>query len=108
MPERVLHVDDEDAFLDTVRETLEGEGYEVVSFNNLGYAKWAAAEFHFDVFVCDGDIGPDDGREWATELHGAGLTVLVISDKEAPGVPFLCKPFRTEVLLAKLRELTGA
>jgi len=119
--ETVLLVEDEKALRELLRETLEVNGYTVLVAGNAEEGLRSAAEHDRPIHLLVTDVvlpGPS-GRKLADELSRTRpqTKVLYISGytDEAiirhgifgPGVPFLSKPFSSEVLLRTITELLG-
>lgn len=104
---RVLHVDDRENWVSTVRMVLEGHGYEVTSFENLSSAKEAAAKGEFDYYICDRQLLGQDGGVWAAELRSQGKKAMILATESYEDVPFVSKrlPEWPETLRAFLQAL---
>lgn len=105
--QRVLHVDDREAWRDTVKMVLESD-FEVVSFASLSMAQLTAERERFDYFVCDNHILDEDGGTWAVELQRNGEKVVMVSSEGQDGIAFVPKgKFSKEALLEAFRSLCG-
>jgi DNA-binding response OmpR family regulator len=114
---RVLVIDDDASVLDMIAMALQDEGYVVVTavdgFDGLA----AHADEAFDAIVSDVNMPRVDGFTLCRRLRDAGdatpLLLLSARDSEideALGLDlgaddYLCKPFRSRVLAARLRAV---
>ena len=120
MPEtkpRVLVVDDDRAVRDSLRRSLEFNGYDVVLAGDGAEALATVGGAHPDVVVMDVMMPRLDGIEATRALRSAGndVPVLVLTARDAVGDrvegldagadDYLTKPFALEELLARLRAL---
>jgi CheY-like chemotaxis protein len=113
---RVLLVDDNEMFLDSATDVLEGEGYEVVSASSGEEALDFVQVHRFGVVVMDIKMAGLNGIETFVQMkrHCADLKVIVLTAHlvedlirraEAEGaVAVLKKPVKTAMLLAKIEE----
>ncbi|KQV77454.1 two-component system response regulator [Nocardioides sp. Root122] len=114
---RVLVVDDDRAVRDSLRRSLEFNGYEVVLAADGAEALVTLGVQHPDVVVIDVMMPRLDGIETTRALRAAGndVPVLVLTARDAVGDrvegldagadDYLTKPFALEELLARLRAL---
>ncbi len=114
---RVLVVDDDRAVRDSLRRSLEFNGYDVVLASDGAEALVAVGARHPDVVVIDVMMPRLDGIETTRALRAAGndVPVLVLTARDAVGDrvegldagadDYLTKPFALEELLARLRAL---
>ncbi len=114
---RVLVVDDDKAVRDSLRRSLEFNGYEVVLACDGAEALVTLGTHHPDVVVMDVMMPRLDGVETTRALRAAGndVPVLVLTARDAVGDrvegldagadDYLTKPFALEELLARLRAL---
>jgi two-component system response regulator MprA len=114
---RVLVVDDDRAVRDSLRRSLEFNGYEVVLAGDGAEGLVAVGAQHPDVVVIDVMMPRLDGIETTRALRAAGndVPVLVLTARDAVGDrvegldagadDYLTKPFALEELLARLRAL---
>ena len=114
---RVLVVDDDRAVRDSLRRSLEFNGYEVVLAADGAEGLVAVGAHHPDVGVGDVMMPRLDGIETTRALRAAGndVPVLVLTARDAVGDrvegldagadDYLTKPFALEELLARLRAL---
>ena len=114
---RVLVVDDDRAVRDSLRRSLEFNGYDVVLAGDGAEALVTLGAHHPDVVVMDVMMPRLDGIETTRALRAAGndVPVLVLTARDAVGDrvegldagadDYLTKPFALEELLARLRAL---
>ncbi|SEB85244.1 two-component system, OmpR family, response regulator MprA [Nocardioides exalbidus] len=114
---RVLVVDDDRAVRDSLRRSLEFNGYEVVLAADGAEGLVAVGSHHPDVVVIDVMMPRLDGIETTRALRAAGndVPILVLTARDAVGDrvegldagadDYLTKPFALEELLARLRAL---
>ncbi len=113
----MLVVDDDRAVRDSLRRSLEFNGYEVVLAADGAEGLVAVGAQHPDVVVVDVMMPRLDGIETTRALRAAGndVPVLVLTARDAVGDrvegldagadDYLTKPFALEELLARLRAL---
>jgi len=113
----VLVVDDDRAVRDSLRRSLEFNGYEVVLAADGAEGLVAVGSQHPDVVVVDVMMPRLDGIETTRALRAAGndVPILVLTARDAVGDrvegldagadDYLTKPFALEELLARLRAL---
>ncbi len=114
---RVLVVDDDRAVRDSLRRSLEFNGYDVVLAADGAEGLVAVGAQHPDVVVVDVMMPRLDGIETTRALRAAGndVPILVLTARDAVGDrvegldagadDYLTKPFALEELLARLRAL---
>ena len=114
---RVLVVDDDRAVRDSLRRSLEFNGYEVVLAGDGAEGLVAVGAQHPDVVVIDVMMPRLDGIETTRALRASGndVPILVLTARDAVGDrvegldagadDYLTKPFALEELLARLRAL---
>ncbi len=113
----VLVVDDDRAVRESLRRSLEFNGYSVALANDGAEALAAIAKEHPDALVLDVMMPRLDGLETTRALRAAGndLPILVLTARDSVGDrvegldagadDYLTKPFALEELLARLRAL---
>jgi two-component system response regulator MprA len=113
----VLVVDDDRAVRDSLRRSLEFNGYDVVLAGDGAEGLVAVGAHQPDVVVIDVMMPRLDGIETTRALRAAGndVPVLVLTARDAVGDrvegldagadDYLTKPFALEELLARLRAL---
>jgi two-component system response regulator MprA len=113
----VLVVDDDRAVRDSLRRSLEFNGYEVVLAADGAEGLVAVGAQHPDVVVVDVMMPRLDGIETTRALRAAGndVPILVLTARDAVGDrvegldagadDYLTKPFALDELLARLRAL---
>ena len=120
--ETILLADDEAPILKVARRILEGAGYRVIAASDGAEALKAAAAHKggIDLLVTDMVMPHLGGRQLADKLRAErpGLRVLYLSgytDTAAarqglmePGADFLQKPFSTDSLVRRVREVLDA
>ncbi len=116
-PSRVLVVDDDRAVRESLRRSLEFNGYEVALANDGAEALASIAGRTPDALVIDVMMPRLDGIEATRALRTAGndLPILVLTARDSVGDrvegldagadDYLTKPFALEELLARLRAL---
>ena len=114
---RVLVVDDDKAVRESLRRSLEFNGYDVVLAEDGAEALARIAATAPDVVVMDVMMPRLDGLETTKALRAAGndLPILVLTARDAVGDrvegldagadDYLTKPFALQELLARLRAL---
>lgn len=114
---RVLVVDDDRAVRESLRRSLQFNGYDVVLANDGAEALVMVGTEHPDVVIMDVMMPRLDGIETTRALRSTGndVPVLVLTARDAVGDrvegldagadDYLTKPFALEELLARLRAL---
>ena len=114
---RVLVVDDDRAVRESLRRSLEFNGYEVAMASDGAEALAGIGTTHPDVVVMDVMMPRLDGIETTKALRKAGhdVPILVLTARDAVGDrvegldagadDYLTKPFALQELLARLRAL---
>jgi two-component system response regulator MprA len=114
---RVLVVDDDRAVRDSLRRSLEFNGYEVALANDGAEALMAFGTQNPDIVVMDVMMPRLDGIETTRTLRAGGndVPILVLTARDAVGDrvegldagadDYLTKPFALEELLARMRAL---
>ena len=115
---RILVVDDDRAVRDSLRRSLQFNGYEVETASDGAEALARVPTARPDAIVMDVMMPRLDGLEATKALRAAGsdLPILVLTARDAVGDrvdgldagadDYLTKPFALEELLARLRALT--
>jgi two-component system response regulator ChvI len=114
---RIAVVDDEDSIREALAEVLGGEGYEVASFRD-GAEAWSAFQRRLpDLAILDVLMPRMDGLELCRRLRAASeelpIVFLTSRDEEFDRVlglelgadDYLCKPFSTRELVARVKVL---
>jgi two-component system, OmpR family, response regulator MprA len=116
-PARVLVVDDDQAVRDSLRRSLEFNGYSVSLAQDGAQALASIGQSAPDALVIDVMMPRLDGLETTRALRAAGndLPILVLTARDSVGDrvegldagadDYLTKPFALEELLARLRAL---
>jgi two-component system, cell cycle sensor histidine kinase and response regulator CckA len=114
--ETILFVEDENFVRDVTGEVLRSAGYRVLAVRNATEALFAYNEYlgEIDLLLSDVILPGESGRSLAKnlKLKNPALAVLLVTGyveqmarQEAEHAECLAKPFSTEVLLRKIREL---
>jgi DNA-binding NtrC family response regulator len=82
---RILVVEDDSTFRDTVREILQDQGYKVRGARNLSKAAKRLTRHNFDLVLSDMDIG-----------DGSGVDVVEIAKQTMPDAPVIIMSARAE------------
>jgi two-component system, NtrC family, response regulator PilR len=116
---RILIVEDDQTFRETVSEVLRDVGYKVRGARNLKKATKRLTKHKFDLVLADVHIGDHSGLEVlqvATQTHPDAKIVLMSAHADPEVVQqamdsgaarFLPKPFRVKELLQAIEELVG-
>jgi two-component system, OmpR family, response regulator len=114
---RLLLLEDDPILGEGLRDFLAAEGHVVDWCRNLASARAALRGEPFDAWLLDWQLPDGSGRQWLSELRGAGLqtpaVMLTARDQLADRVEgldagaddYLVKPFAPEELAARLRAL---
>jgi two-component system response regulator PilR (NtrC family) len=114
---RILIVEDDQTFRETVVEVLRDEGYKVRGARSLRKATKRLSRHNFDLVLTDVHIGDHSGLEvlqLAAEKHPNAKIVLMSAQAdpeiieqamESGAARFLPKPFRVKELLQTIEEL---
>ena len=112
----ILITDDDTACRDTIRKTLEREGYLVEGAANVDDALDALHRTSFDLIVCDYRMPGKDGLDFLAELNeqGSRIPVLMVSAHADPSTEaaalrlgvagLLKKPFRRQDLIESVAQ----
>jgi DNA-binding response OmpR family regulator len=116
-PGRIAVVDDEASIRETLEEVLGGEGYEVACFRD-GADAWGSLQHALpDLAILDVLMPRMDGLELCRRLRSASeelpIVFLTSRDEEFDRVlglelgadDYLCKPFSTRELVARVKVL---
>ncbi|MGB1698772.1 MAG: response regulator transcription factor [Nannocystaceae bacterium] len=114
----ILVVEDDESMLQLIRASLESSGLNVYGARDALEAERAAKQQAPDVVVLDVNLPGIDGITLATRLRGRARTqkipILFVSASSDPqtkidglrhGDDYLCKPFATKELVARIRNL---
>lgn len=112
---RILVVEDNDTFRETVRELLEDAGYKVRGARSVRKAAKRLTHHNFDLVLTDFDLGDATGLEVLEIAHShhpdVKLVMMSASDNrseqalQSGAARFLAKPFRAQALLDTVAEL---
>ena len=114
---RILLVEDETEFADTVRGALEREKYVVDHVDRLTFAREACRSNVYDLVLLDRTLPDGDGLSLVPALRAAlpGLAVIVLSARgdladrvtglDEGADDYLVKPFALEELFARIRAV---
>lgn len=122
MPEKVLIVEDEPDTLQLLKESLEAEGYEVVTAIDGIEAEDKAHRENPDIIILDIFLPKRDGYEVCRRLrenkNSFGIPIIMLTAKDDYGsrlkgflqgaFDYVTKPFSTEDLIKKTRKLLSA
>jgi two-component system response regulator AtoC len=113
---KILVLDDEDGFRDSLRMLLEDAGFDVLAEASPGRALEVAAQSEFDVILSDIRMPEMDGIEFLQRYQDSGGTAIVImmsayGSEEAAieamqqgAYDYIPKPFRAEEVKLVLRK----
>jgi len=104
---RILVVDDDRAVRDSLRRSLEFNGYEVALANDGVEALARINGLAPDALIVDVMMPRLDGIETTKALRAAGndLPILVLTARDAGADDYLAKPFALDELLARVRAM---
>lgn len=114
---RILIVEDDETFRDTVREILQDSGYKVRGARSLKKATKRLTRHKFDLVLTDFHLNKHTGFEVlqvAAEKHPHAKVVLMSAHAdpqvveqalESGATRFISKPFRVKELLQLVEEL---
>jgi DNA-binding response OmpR family regulator len=113
---KVLIVDDDDALRQSLAEQLERDGeFSVIECDTAAAALDAVKRERFDALLLDVGLPDMDGRDLCRQLRSEGLNLPIVmltaADSDGDTVQgldagandYVTKPFRLNVLLARLR-----
>ncbi len=116
---RILIVEDDQTFRETVTEVLRDVGYKVKGARNLKKATRRLTKHNFDLVLTDVHIGNHTGLEVLQVANqtrpGAKIVLMsahadpqtVQQAMESGAARFLPKPFRVKELLQTIEEILG-
>ncbi|MCC7451362.1 MAG: response regulator [Anaerolineae bacterium] len=116
-PSRILIVEDDQTFRETVCEVLRDVGYKVKGARSVKRAAKRLNKHKYDLVLTDVNIGNESGLEVlqiASKKRPDTKIVLMSADadpelitqaKESGAVHFLPKPFRVNELLQTIQDL---
>lgn len=107
---KILLVDDEEEFVETLAERLNFRGIETVGLTSGRAALDLLGHDHFDVVVADLKMPSVDGeliRDTVRRQHPGTLVYLMTghgsqAEKVPAGEEYLVKPFTIDVLLSRI------
>ena len=114
---RLLVVEDNARLGEYVSVACRAKGFVVDHARSLADARCSIAGVHYDAIVLDRGLPDGDGLAWLKELRCAGFQtpVLILTARDSPkavveGLDFgaddyLTKPFKLDVLMARIRAL---
>lgn len=122
MPEKVLVVEDEPDTLQLLKESLEYEGYEVITAIDGIEAEDKAHRENPDIIILDVFIPKRDGYEVCKRLredkNSFGIPIIMLTAKDDYGsrlkgflqgaFDYVTKPFSMEDLIKKTKRLLSA
>jgi DNA-binding NtrC family response regulator len=115
---RVLIVDDEEVIASTLKEFLEGEGFEAATAHDLSSALAIVETFEPDVVLCDVQLPGSDGLtvlHRVLEVRPETLFIMItayatvenaVAAFQSGAHDYLMKPVLFDELLAKIGRLT--
>jgi len=115
MPARVLVVEDSPAVRGLIAVILQRAGYQVIPVSDASSALDAVSDLaNSDLVICDVHLQGQSGIGLCDRLREKlpGLKILYMSGENIHATlpddsAFMLKPFRPEVLVAKVKEMTG-
>jgi DNA-binding response OmpR family regulator len=122
MPEKVLVVEDEPDTLQLLKESLEYEGYEVITAIDGIEAEDKAHRENPDIIILDVFLPKRDGYEVCKRLredkNSFGIPIIMLTAKDDYGsrlkgflqgaFDYVTKPFSIEDLIKKTKRLLSA
>lgn len=115
-PHRVLIVDDDRDFTESLREILEPEGYTIVTVDSVRAAREAVGQFDAQVALLDIRLGRDDGVDLIAQLRQLRSGILcvmmtayrsvesAVAALQQGAYSYLTKPLHPEELLVTLER----
>lgn len=119
-PPRILVVEDDETFRETVKEILRDMGYKVRGARGLDKATKRLTHHKFDLILSDINIGEDSGfdvLEIAAQTRPHAKIILMSANadpeiveqaRESGAAHFLPKPFKVVQLLATVETTLNA
>ena len=112
MRRRVLIVDDDDVYLEGMKELLESAGYEAITAASFAAGKQAIRDRDPHLLILDVRLGPYNGFQFISTGENKIRAILVTgfddpvlrADAATFGARFLLKPVDTTALLSLIRE----
>jgi len=116
-PLSVLVVEDDLGLADSLRSSLQAEGYRTQHARNLAEAHRLLTHESFDVMILDLSLPDGTGLDLADELRrrGSPIRILILTaldrvDQRVAGLrhgadDYICKPFAMEELLERVRTV---
>lgn len=117
--ERMLIVEDDELFRNSLKVFLEKEGWEVEGVESVERAKEKLSENRFDIILTDyqfpsshdglfllGVLDKEDSRPPVILMSGSTQKGLEVIAKEHGAVAFLKKPFSLDELIALCNKMT--
>lgn len=110
----VLCVDDDNAILDVIKQTLEKNGFSVLTASNWRLALDAFKENPIDLVILDYEMPDLKGHEVAVKIRSVSPEVPIILHSGSPDIPesaarvtdaFIQKGAETYVLVAAISNL---
>lgn len=113
MANRILILEDESSVNRGIAFSLEKAGFEVIACADAAEARAAAAEYEFDMLICDIGLPGESGLDfikWFKQRSRAYIVCLTALDNEADFVlgyeagadDYITKPFSLSVLMLKI------
>ena len=118
-PKKLLYVEDELALANIVRDTLEGQGYEVVLVSDGAQVLPILENFQPDLCILDIMLPNVDGYSLGKQIQQdlPGLPIIFLSAKNqtadvvkgfrSGGSDYMRKPFSMEELMVRIEHLLG-
>ena len=112
MRRRVLVVDDDDLYLESMKEVIETAGYEAMTASTFAEGKRAIKEQAPDLLILDVRLGAHNGFQFISMGDNKIKAILVTgyndpvlrADAASFGARFLVKPVEPDVLISVIQE----